>query len=34
VVVPLQTYSSLGAGVAGPIVKAMLNAAAALPGGN
>ena len=34
VVVPLQTYSSLGAGVAGPIVKAMMNAAAALPGGN
>jgi peptidoglycan glycosyltransferase len=34
VVVPLQAFSGTGAGVAGPIMKAMLNAAAALPGGN
>jgi len=34
VVVPYQNFSNTGAGVAGPIMKAMLNAAAALPGGN
>jgi peptidoglycan glycosyltransferase len=34
VVVPLQAFSGTGAGIAGPIMKAMLNAAAALPGGN
>ena len=34
VVVPLQAFSGTGAGVAGPIMKAMLNTAAALPGGN
>ena len=34
VVVPYQNFSNTGAGVAGPIMKAMLDAAAALPGGN
>jgi penicillin-binding protein A len=34
VVVPLQPFSGTGAGIAGPIMKAMLNAAAGLQGGN
>jgi peptidoglycan glycosyltransferase len=34
VVVPLQPFSGTGAGIAGPIMKAMLNAAAGLEGGN
>jgi penicillin-binding protein A len=34
VVVPLQSFDGTGAADAGPIMKAMLNAAAALPGGN
>ncbi len=34
VVVPYQNFVDTGAGVAGPIMKAMLSAAAALPGGN
>jgi len=34
VVVPLQPFGGTGAGIAGPIMKAMLNAAAGLQGGN
>jgi hypothetical protein len=33
-VVPYQNFVDTGAGVAGPIMKAMLTAAAALPPGN